>query len=233
MPRAGEWRRAAFMHPQPGSELRGGGRWYPTLVTLGNGHVLAVGGHPLAGPADMADNHPSPADRRHSNNIPERYSPGADAWTELTAELTAPDPVLDEYDRLHTAPSGHVFFSTLAKAHGDTRLYDPYSGEFAAAGYGQHLDSAYDDANCSARTTSIILPILFGDTSAFWILVCGAAAPERINLRAASPEWLPAGDRQAFPDDPSPPVREHLLGILLPTGQVFVGNGMRADNTGV
>ncbi|MGC3939639.1 galactose oxidase-like domain-containing protein [Roseobacter sp. EG26] len=234
MPRAGEWRRAAFMHPQPGSDLRGGGRWYPTLVTLGNGEVLAVGGHPLAGPADLADNYPTPGDRRHSNNIPERYSPGGDNWIELLAERTAPDQVLDEYDRLHLAPTGHVFFSTLAKAHGDTRLFDPYSGEFASSGYGSHLDNAYDDANCSARTTSIILPILHGDANNFWIMVCGDVQPERLNLRASDgPEWLTAGARQAFNSDPTPPIREHLLGILLPTGQVFVSNGMRPDNTGV
>jgi hypothetical protein len=233
LPRARTWRRVAYMHPQPGSELRGGGRWYPTLVTLGNGEVLAVGGHPLAAEDDMADNYPTPNARRHSNNIPERYSPGSDSWTELTSERTAPDPVLDEYDRLHLAPTGHVFFSTLAKAHGDTRLFDPYSGKFAASGYGQHLDPAYDDANCSSRTTSIILPILHSDPDAFWIFTRGAAQAERLNLRADNPEWLAASKRQTFPGNEAPPVREHLLGILLPTGQVFVGCGMRPDNTGV
>ena len=114
----------------------------------------------------MADDYPTPVTRRHNNNIPERYSPGLDAWTELSDE-SAPDGLLDEYDRLHLAPSGHVFFSTLAKTHGDTRLYDPYAGKWASTGYGQHLDEDYDDANCSSRTTSIILPILHTDPNHF------------------------------------------------------------------
>jgi hypothetical protein len=231
-PRARTWQRVAYLNPQPDSELRGGGRWYPTLVTLGNGEVLAVGGHPLAGPADMADNYPKPDARRHSANFPERYSPGKNDWAYLP-ETVAPDAALDEYDRLHLAPSGHVFFSTLAKSHGDTRLYDPYTGKFATSGYGKHLDPAYDDADCSARTTSIMLPILHGDPDDFWILTCGASQAERLNLRGNPPQWLGAGSRQTFPNNETPPVRNHLLGILLPTGQVFVGCGMRPANTGV
>jgi len=233
LPRARTWRKAAEMHTQPNSDVRGGGRWYPTLVTLGNGHVLAIGGHPRAGDDDLADDYPTPGSRRHSNNIPERYSPGLNAWMELTTELSAPDGSLDEYDRLHLAPSGHVFFSTIAKSHNDTRLYDPYTGTFATSGYGSHLDEDYDDADCSSRTTSIILPILHTDLNRFWILACGAAQAERIDLRADEPDWLEAGERQEFPDNEAPPVRRHLLGILLPTGQVFVSNGMRSDNTGV
>ena len=41
----------------------GGGRWYPTLVTLGNGDAVAV-----AGPA-------SNSDTRHDNNTIETYTP--------------------------------------------------------------------------------------------------------------------------------------------------------------
>jgi hypothetical protein len=227
LPRGRQWRRAASMAPQPGSEIRGGGRWYPTLVTLADGQVLAIGGHPLAGDADLADS-------RHNNNTPERYLPSADSWKHMLEEVTASAGDQDYYDRLHLAPSGHVFFSTLAKIKGDTRLFDPYTGKFANTGYGKHLESAYDDPTCSATTTSIILPILHGDAGHFWILTCGAAKPERIDLKANPPKWVSAGDRQPFPQNELP-IRQHLLGILLPTGQVFVGCGMRPTDppTGV
>lgn len=217
-PRAREWKRAAFMHYQPGMGERGGGRWYPTLVTLADGKVLAVGGHPRAGDAMVADT-------RHNNNTPELYSPTANEWKLLQGGTTAPSSVLDEYDRLHLAPTGHVLFTTLAKAKDDTRLFDPYAGIFANQSYGTHLDTDYDDANCSAKTTSLLLPILHEDLSNVWVFVCGAEQAERLNLKAANPTWMAAGSRD-WPNQ-TPPVREHLFGLLLPTGQVFVGGGMR------
>ena len=74
LPRAKRWTRVADLNFQPGSSSIGGGRWYPTLVTLENGEVFAVGGHPTADdsyPTNVGD-----ADKRHNNNTPERYSPG-------------------------------------------------------------------------------------------------------------------------------------------------------------
>jgi hypothetical protein len=224
-----EWRRREYLHFQPNSTERGGGRWYPTLVTLADGQVLAVGGHPRAGDDEHADNYPTPDTRRHSNNTPERYAPSLDDWALMLADRTAPDGpgvYLDEYDRLHLTPTGHVFFSTIAKTTGDTRLFDPYTGFFATGGYGNHLDAAYDDANCSSRTTSIIMPLLWDDPDPFWVFVCGATEAERINLKAETPAWSQAGNRD-WPG--TPPVREHLLGILLPTGQVYVACGMNGD----
>ncbi len=40
-PRANEWHRIADMHFEDGRPT-GGGRWYPTVVTLGNGEVLRI-----------------------------------------------------------------------------------------------------------------------------------------------------------------------------------------------
>lgn len=227
LPRAREWRKVESLHTQPGSDVRGGGRWYPTLVTLADGQVLAIGGHPLAGGADMADS-------RHNNNTPERYSPSGDTWKLMEEEVTATAGDQDYYDRLHLAPTGHVFFSTIAKIHGDTRLFDPYTGKFANSGYGKHLDGAYDDPTCLASTTSVILPILHSDPGHFWILTCGAGKPERIDLKANPPKWLAAGNRDPFPGGELP-VRAHVLAIMLPTSQVFVGCGMRPTDppTGV
>jgi hypothetical protein len=60
------WSRAADMNFQPG-RATGGGRWYPTLITLASGRVLAVFGHP------------SQSDFRHRNNTPEIYNPRSNA----------------------------------------------------------------------------------------------------------------------------------------------------------
>ncbi|MFA3920962.1 galactose oxidase-like domain-containing protein [Ruegeria sp. 2012CJ15-1] len=219
------------MNPQPNSDVRGGGRWYPTCVTLANGRVLAHGGHPIGRDADMIDDFPSPGGRRHNNNIPEVYNPGLNKWVNLRDSEVETNLGLDEYNRAHLTPSGHVFFSTISKAHGDTRLYDPYAGKFVTSGYGNHLDELYDDANCSAVTSSVLLPILHGDNANIWVLVAGAQAPERLNLASSSPQWIGAGGREAFPDDDSPPRRNNLHGIILPTGQVFFAFGVRNNAT--
>ncbi|WP_300038900.1 galactose oxidase early set domain-containing protein [uncultured Roseobacter sp.] len=232
-PREGTWERLADMNPQPNSVVRGGGRWYPTCVTLANGRVLAHGGHPIGRGDDMIDDWPTPGGRRHNNNVPEVYVPGLNTWMNMRDAELEQGFGLDEYNRMHLAPSGHVFFSTVSKVHGDTRLYDPYVGTFVSNGFGNHLDALYDDANCSAVTSSVMLPILHGDGANVWVLVAGAAAPERLNLAASSPQWMSAGNREAFPDDPSPPRRNNLHGIILPTGQVFFAFGVRNDTTDV
>jgi hypothetical protein len=70
---------------QPNSNSVGGGRWYPTMTTLGNGEAFLTGGHPYIGKvtgqdanknnivdAAGADNSPFPAafgERRHNNNM--------------------------------------------------------------------------------------------------------------------------------------------------------------------
>jgi hypothetical protein len=61
----GTWTNVDPLLPEPGQESRGGGRWYPTLLTLGDGDILAVGGHPLVS-EDPAIN-----DGRHGSWLPE------------------------------------------------------------------------------------------------------------------------------------------------------------------
>ncbi len=66
----GTWTAAADMLFQPDQDQeRGGGRWYPTLLTLPDGRVLAVGGHPRL------------SDGRHGAWLPETYDPVGDSWT--------------------------------------------------------------------------------------------------------------------------------------------------------
>lgn len=66
----GTWTPRAEMLPEPNTPGDGGGgRWYPTLLTLSDGRILAVGGHPRL------------SDTRHGAWLPEIYDPATDSWT--------------------------------------------------------------------------------------------------------------------------------------------------------
>lgn len=227
-PLAGTFSPIKDLRFQPGAN-HGGGRWYPTVLTLANGEVFAVAGHPFGGIETEWNEDGEAIDwdftghddfvyaqgegPRHNNNTPERYSPNKDEWTLLTAESTSHDNQdTDEYPRLHLAPSGHVFFSTIAKEN--LRFYDPYSGTYngvsvAGGSANYHRGSAF---------TSVLLPILPGDLDNIWVLVCGAASTEKINI-ANNATWESAGT------PPLAKAREHCSAVILPTGSVFLNGG--------
>lgn len=239
-PLAGEFHPIARLNHQPGAD-HGGGRWYPTAVTLENGQVFAVAGHPFSGrwvrdengePVKDAqgnividttgtDDYMFPGDgfHRHNNNTPERYIPGSGegTWEQLLAESTShANGATDEYPRLHLAPSGHVFFSTIAK--GDLRFYEPYTGQYD----GTTVIGSHDDYR-SQNYLSVLLPLLPGDTENAWVLACGSTTPQRVNIAADGDAlvWEGAGDR-ALDGDPK---RKNGSAVLLPNGQVFVLGG--------
>lgn len=228
-PRAGTFAPIHDLNFQPDAD-HGGGRWYPTLLTVSNGEVLAVAGHPFIGVITGYDDkgHPNawdtsgsddyvfPSDpvNRHNNNTPERYSPVRDRWTLLVADSTSHNNQdIDEYPRLHLAPSGHVFFSTIAK--GDLRFYDPYTGTYdgttVPAG-----SAAYDHGSAFS---SVLLPILPRDLEHVWVLACGAASAQKIDIATGSPTWEGAGTPVLGKD------RVNVSAVLLPTGSVFVTGG--------
>lgn len=228
-PFAGTFAPIKDLNFQPGGD-HGGGRWYPTVISLANGEVLAVAGHPFTGKEIPDPNSPgqviedttgsddyvyAPGEGpRHNNNTPERYSPGREEWTLLTAESTSHNNAgIDEYPRLHLAPSGHVFFSTIAK--GNFRFYDPITGTYD----GTTVSGGSADYHHGSEFTSVLLPILPRDLENIWVLACGAASTEKINIKAASPAWETAG---------TPPLgkaRPHACAVLLPTGSVFLNGG--------
>ncbi len=217
----------------------GGGRWYPTTLSLANGEVLAVAGHPFAGTRSNnpayeqgqpdpdnppqflydttgADNYQFPPGDgpRHNNNTPERYSPGQDKWTLMVADSTSHDDhAQDEYPRLHLGPSGHVFFSTIAK--NDLRFYDPYTGKYGV-GSVQPGDADY---HRGSAFSSVVLPVLPGDNDNIWVLACGSIKTQKANIANSQPVWENAG---------SPPLgkqRVNCSAVLLPTGSVFLTGG--------
>ena len=83
------WDARADMLPQPGVEGNaGGGRWYPTLTTLPNGRILAVGGHP------------SISDGRHGAWQPEIYDPVANTWSYVDGHWIYVDWSVVEVERV-------------------------------------------------------------------------------------------------------------------------------------
>ena len=240
-PLSNTWEQVKEFNFQPDSEddPRGGGRWYPTLLTLASGEVFAVSGHPFIGDIingvpDLsgADDYVFPGDltQRHNNNTPERYSPATDEWTLLTAESTSSsNQDIDEYARVHLAPSGRVFFSTRAK--GNKRFYNPYSGTYSGDDVPPG-DGAYQGGS---ETTSVLLPILMSDLNNMWVLACGAASPQRINIATESTQWVSAGSREQWSDPgaggpATSPVRNHANSVILPTGDIVVTGGVGDAN---
>lgn len=224
-PLAGSWQETQPMSLDPAGHAESGGRWYPTLVTLSNGDVLAVGGHP-----DLREHYPSHEAHRHSNNIPERYSVGSGQWTLLGGtgagddRKTADDPDWGyDYQRTHLLPNGRVFFASPVR--GRNRTYDPWAGRFFDS---PSITLPADDkyGGISASWTSVMLPLLPQESHRPRVLLFGGVTAQRIDLGVAENQmqWVQAGNRNW---NGTPPVRSFSCPVLLPTGQVFFSGGTR------
>ncbi len=233
-PRAGVWRVAAPLRPDPAGNDESGGRWYPTLVTLGAGDVIAVGGHP-----DRREEYPGPPPgNRHSNNTPERYNATADEWVLLASDPPTEDQVtaatgefLYDYQRTHLLPDGRVFF--VNPVRGKNRVYRPNFATFSGGKVvdlvsgGTPADAVYLDTGF-ARYTSVLLPLLHQEGYRPRVLLFGGETAFRIDLDDASPQWQPTGGRDW---SAAPPVRSFVCPVILPTGRVFFSGGTRVDGS--
>ncbi len=83
------------------------GRWYPTLVTLGDGRVLAFSGvQKLIKPVYVGED----AAKSGRNEVTvEAYDPDTGEWTQLPSSA---DRSLPLYPRLNLLPNGDIFFNT-------------------------------------------------------------------------------------------------------------------------
>jgi hypothetical protein len=122
------WTEVTKLNKNPASpdEEHSGGRWYPGLVTLGNGEVAAFMGHLDQG------------DTRHRNTLPERYNQNGNFWVNMPKVIgTAGEP--DEggrrflfFPRAFQLPNGRLFFAT------------PMPANFSGGTDGTHFSTAYD-----------------------------------------------------------------------------------------
>jgi hypothetical protein len=207
------------------------GRWYPSLLTLSNGGVLALSGHP----------HES--DARHNNNSMEIYTGGR--WTYLgdSAEI---DAVVSRYlyPRIVGGPRGDVFSATPVGS-ADDRLparsasWIPGSGTTWRRNAGPISGSwgGYEDF----YTPATLLPLLEEDGFRFRVLRAGDAGATSgwaIDLGTpdapeASPTWTRLGLRSA---EANGRARLNSNLVLLASGEVLVCGGVEdpdRDSTAV
>jgi hypothetical protein len=189
-------------------------RWYPTLVMLGDGRVIAMAG--------LTEGFPWVMLRKI-----EIYSPGQ-GWQTLKGA----DRWLPLYPRLHLLPDGRVFYSGSYNTHYTfpfslqefpTSILDPETGEWDRLGL----------PNQSEREegATVLLPLEPPDYCPRVLLAGGGTTQgaeavadcEIIDLSEEMPRW------QVI--EPMHHPRYYAYAVLLPTGQVLMLGG-RAGSKG-
>lgn len=223
-PRERKWVEVASLNRNPDQpdEEESGGRWYPGLVTLGNGDVLATFGHAAQ------------QDTRHRNTLPERYNQAANTWVLLPKKMAEPHPPNGNrylfFARAFTLPDGKVFFATpmpvdfaTAPSGQDgpyfSTRYDPATGDYLGhkipqPGFGGYLDWS---------RPAVLLPLLPQESYRPRVLFCGDTGAVRIDLGDPNGEWQATGGRDA---SVSSLTRVYSNAVVLPTGKVCLVGGM-------
>jgi hypothetical protein len=183
------------------------GRWYPTLIPLGDGKILATTGLNEAGDAH--------------NQALEIYSAAADTWQTLQFEPGFPG--LPLYAHLFLMEDGRIFFS-------GGRMDDPLDVEPCI------FDTAKDpvptepipdllDPDTRNQSASVILPPAQDQR----VMVCGGGpvgpADKTDATDAVSIVDLKASDLHYMVAAPLALPRLHLNAVILPDHTVFVSGG--------
>ncbi|KAK3990811.1 DUF1929 domain-containing protein [Cladorrhinum sp. PSN332] len=234
-PRQREWQEAAQLQPSPQStpsNNRGGGRWYPGALTLGDGEVMAFFGH-----VDQTD-------VRHRNVTPERYNVQANAWRYLSGNPQMANSNSNfkpqssggqvrhlMYPRTFLMPDGMVFIATPMpydwKSYTEITPQDPSDGPHRSVFFnpetGTYVTPEISDEPVDYKGWSfpgVLLPLLPTENYRPRVLLCGAARALRIDLGAETPNW------QSVENVALGRTRYHSCAVLLPTGQVCLVGGV-------
>jgi hypothetical protein len=106
------------------------GRWYPGLITLGDGQVLVTSGATKL----MKPLYPDrPMDSGSNVRQTETFDPETGEWT---TNPSSADKTLPLYPRLHLLPNGHVFYNAAGQ------VFNPMGQSYDQALW--NLTSAYD-----------------------------------------------------------------------------------------
>ena len=197
------------------------GRWYPTLVTLGNGRILAVSG--LDENGDL-------------NRLPEIYAPstGWIAFSQLTSKLPL-------YSHLFLLSNGKLFYSGAqfrASNKVPPRLLT-LPTDFNKPIIEQQV-SGLQDPDSGDQAGSVLLPpaqdqrvMIIGGGNGRQQMLDGSSNPvfgmatKRVNivdLKSGNPTYRPAASLNF--------ARMHVNAVLLPDRTVFVCGGSRMSESG-
>lgn len=184
------------------------GRWYPTLVTLGDGRVLCAAG--------LTKRFPWALLRKL-----EIYSPGR-GWRKLDGA----DRWLPLYPRLHLLPNGDVFYAGSYNTH--------YTFPFVLWGFptatlnvqtGQWTDIGLPRTSEREEGVTVLLPLTPPDYRAK-VLLAGGGTPlgkeavpdaEIIDLSEPKPSWRRIA--------PMKHARYYAYAVILPTREVLIVGG--------
>jgi hypothetical protein len=195
-----------------------GGKWYPTLLTLPDSRVLAVTGHARE------------FDSRHNNNTLESWN--SDHWDYIGTEDCNFIPRYVgrtlEYPRMFVLPNDYVI-STSSLDDGDLWRW--------------HIGNNPNDwirvtsprpnyAGNPLPHTSVLLPLKPKDEYRARILMCGESQAWVLDTSGSS-TWH--STMRVMFDYPQigdvNPRRENLDAVMLPTGEIFVGGGVKSGNS--
>jgi hypothetical protein len=191
----GSWTKVASMYR---------GRWYPTVLTLGNGTIFALSGLDINGNLDRN---------------PEIFN-GSNGWNIFTQQTSA----FALYAHLVLLSSGKLFYTgaQLGSNNGVSPRILTLPSRFNRAIAEQPVSGLQAPDTCN-QAASVLLPPA-QDQKVMIIGGGGGTATNRVNivnLNASTPTYTAA----AYLNNP----RMHHNAVLLPDRTVFVCNGSRAE----
>lgn len=205
-----------------------GGKWYPTVITLPDGKLLCVSGHPRE------------EDSRHNNNSLEIYDTDTGNWDLVgnkDADLIPRSSGRSyEYPRLFVLSDGSVMSAydmNDDKVHKWTVGND--SDNWTQVGNGTPESDPHSRLNGSA----ILLPFRLLATKSDYhpdkVLMIGGRQPTMLEPLVGTFVWQDTAARKLKLSG-DPPRRRNHGSVILPTGEIFVEGGVRTvddDGTGV
>ncbi|MFN0193688.1 MAG: galactose oxidase-like domain-containing protein, partial [Aestuariivirga sp.] len=200
-----------------------GGKWYPTLVTLPDGRVLSISGHPEVD------------DSRHNNNSLELYDAASGVWSIVGdvdyGNIDTVNARQYEYPRMHVLPDGTVI-SMSPMTNGRLERWHPYNDATDWDDViGPPPEGIYNNG-FAQDTTSALLPLSPTNKYRARILQAGGKMPFILDMDNLSAGWI--GAPRMMSDHPNPgdfnPVRENADSIILPTGEIFIEGGLKVGN---
>lgn len=219
---SGNWNRTNDLQPaRPqhvaagGSRSKTGGRWYPTLVTLPDGSVLAIGGEP------------NEEDTRDTNASLERYDPATASWSLVGSQDYSDIPGAkpgtemrhSEYMRLHVLPDGSVLNVSAMGTDESIQKWIPGSDP-------TNWQTVLEDAPYTEdpqNYTSALLPLRPENDWEPRVLLAGNPMPYVVYPRGGRAETEP----RALSGSPE---RKYAVATLLPTGEVALTGGVYGDS---